>query len=98
MKQFDANSDSMLDATELNAALKSKALPTSNDLASQLMQTLFLAGNAPKTVASEPDSVDAIWKRAQMLSLGQGNGPGNAMLQSLIDRDSDDEKDSSWYW
>lgn len=98
MQRFDANGDSLLDATELTTALDAKALPTSADLVSQLMQSILMPSNSSTQAKSDPNSVDAIWQRAQMLSLGQGNGPGDAMLQSLMDRDSDDDRDSSWFW
>lgn len=53
--------------------------------AERLGLTLSPSAAATTSPPSSAETVDQIWKRAQMLSVAAGNGPGDAMMQSLSD-------------
>jgi len=68
-------------ASQLEASFQARAKLAGIDLPALATSTLIPASGG----AHVPESANDIWKRAQMLSIAAGNGPGDAMMKSLAD-------------
>ncbi|MBC7644250.1 MAG: hypothetical protein H7123_03920 [Thermoleophilia bacterium] len=68
IKRYDVDADGKLDGKELQAALTA---PGSGDMANTMVQN------------SDANSVDALWQRAQLKAIADGNGPGDAILKQM---------------
>lgn len=75
-RTVDASSGSSDFAAQLDASFRARAERLGLELPPAATQ-------AADTKTPSGETVDEIWKRAQLMSVAAGNGPGDAMMQAI---------------